>query len=73
MLAVILVAAFLAVSITSGGKRFRWFGRTMQAESFKAGLSADKVKRTADGIETGVKDVFRKGEGFIRRIRGKRG
>ena len=71
LLVLVLLAAFLAVSITDGGKGFRWFGRTVQAGSFKAGRDADKVKTAADKIETGAKNVFRKGECIIKRVRGK--
>ena len=72
LLAIVLLVVLLAVSIKSGGKRFRQFGLSVQSESYKAGRKADKVKAVAGGIEAGVKSFFSKGELFIKRIKGKR-
>ena len=56
-LAVILSLAFLAISIRSGGERFRWFGHKVQFESDKVGRSADNIKKTAGSFEAGAKKI----------------
>ncbi len=66
-----MLAAFLAVSIRSGGEKFRWFGHKVEVESVRVGEKADSVKHVAGRIEGGAKKTIRTAEGIVNGIRKK--
>ncbi|MGD0885426.1 MAG: hypothetical protein ABSA46_11250 [Thermodesulfovibrionales bacterium] len=49
-LTLIALIAFVALSLLSGGEKFRWFGRTVERESERVGKSADKLKGESDAV-----------------------
>ncbi|GAB4406389.1 MAG: hypothetical protein OHK0032_01370 [Thermodesulfovibrionales bacterium] len=58
----IVIVVFVAISLWSGGERFRWFGRKVEQQSERVGEKADMLKvrgeRVLKGIEN-LRDRFR--------------
>lgn len=59
-LAVIAIIAFVVISLSSGGEKFRWFGKKVGQESEKVGEKADKLKETGDKTMKGVEKAKEK-------------
>ncbi|HAM51011.1 MAG TPA: hypothetical protein DCP92_10110 [Nitrospiraceae bacterium] len=59
-LALITLLAFVALSLLSGGEKFRWFGREVERGSEKVGESADKLKGKSDEILKGIQKTKKK-------------
>jgi|Deesub1362B_J571_1020462.scaffolds.fasta_scaffold00011_11 hypothetical protein len=60
----IVVIVWLVLSLSMGGKPFRWFGqkaeeagKTIKQKSEKVAEEADKVKEQKKAIEEGVKEL----------------
>ncbi len=70
-LVAIILAAFLAISLRSGGEKFRWFGQKVEVESVKVGRKADNVKYVAGKIENGARNTIRTAKGIVNGIRKK--
>lgn len=55
------VIVFIALSLYSGGEKFRWFGKKVQQQSEKVGEKADRIKQDSDkvikGVEKGAEKV----------------
>lgn len=66
---IIAILVFIALSVMSGGEKFRWFGRTVGQQSEKIGDEADKLKEKTEKIKTGIDDTKEK----IRDLKGKKG
>ncbi len=45
---------FIALSIYSGGEKFRWFGKKVEQQSEKVGDKADKIKKGSDTVIKGI-------------------
>ena len=68
VLAVITVIAFIVLSLSSGGEKFRWFGKKVEQQSEKIGEKADVLKEKSDG----VKKTFEKTKEKIGDLTGKK-
>jgi hypothetical protein len=53
-LIVLAAVVFIALSIYSGGERFRWFGKKVEQQSEKMGEKADKIKKSSDTVIRGI-------------------
>lgn len=53
-LSILAAVVFIAVSIYSGGEKFRWFGKKVEQQSEKVGKEADKVRETSDKVMKGI-------------------
>lgn len=53
-LAVIALAVFIALSLTSGGEKFRWFGKKVAKQSEDVGEKADKLKEKTGDVAKGI-------------------
>jgi len=51
---------FVALSIYSGGDKFRWFGKKVEQQSEKVGEKADKFKEGSDKVIKGVEQATEK-------------
>jgi len=47
LLCILVFFVFIALSVYSGGERFRWFGKKVELESQKVGEKADQISREA--------------------------
>lgn len=65
---VIILAIFIAASLYSGGKGFRWLGKTVEEQSEKIGEKADNLKEKSEKALKGVE----KAKGKIKSIAGKK-
>jgi hypothetical protein len=78
-LCILAAIVFVALSIYSGGEKFRWFGKRVEQESQKVGEKADMIKKgsvtvmkgigkTADTVKeiTGTKDEKKEKDGKSR-------
>lgn len=59
-LAVIAAIAFLIISLSSGGDKFRWFGKKVEEKTESLGEKADKIKKASDKTMEGVKKAKEK-------------
>jgi hypothetical protein len=57
---IIVLLAFLILSLTSGGEKFRWFGKEVQNQSEKIGEIADEIREQGEWISKGIGGVKRK-------------
>lgn len=53
-LGILVAVVFIALSIYSGGERFRWFGKKVEQQSEKVGEKADKIKKGSDIVIKGI-------------------
>ena len=51
---IIVLLTFLILSLTSGGEKFRWFGKEVQKQSEKVGEIADEIREKGEWITTGL-------------------
>ncbi|HWR58503.1 MAG TPA: hypothetical protein VN328_06415 [Thermodesulfovibrionales bacterium] len=51
---ILAVVVFIALSVYSGGDKFRWFGTKVKQESEKVGEKADKIKKGSDTVMKGI-------------------
>ncbi len=54
-LGIIAAVVFVALSIYSGGEKFRWFGKKVEQQSEKVGEKADKLKKGSDIVINGIR------------------
>jgi len=59
-LCIIAGIVFIALSIYSGGEKFRWFGKKVEQESEKVGEKADKIKQGSDKVIKGIEQTTEK-------------
>ena len=59
-LAFIVLIVFIALSLLSGGEKFRRFGKQVERESEKVGESADKIKGTSVEVMRGIEKTKKK-------------
>lgn len=57
---VIILAIFIAASLYSGGKEFRWFGKKVKEQSEKIGEKADNLKEKSESVIKGVEEAKEK-------------
>lgn len=53
-LAVIAAIAFLIISLSSGGDKFRWFGKKVEEKTEDLSKKADRIKETSDRVMRGI-------------------
>ena len=59
-LVIIVLVAFVVLSIYSGGEKIRWFGREVEDESRRLGETADRIKEKSDQLMKGMKTTREK-------------
>ncbi len=57
VLCILALIVFVALSIYSGGERFRWFGKKVEQESEKVGEKADKLKEGSEKVMKGIEQT----------------
>jgi hypothetical protein len=57
---IIVLLAFLILSLTSGGEKFRWFGKEVQKQSEKIGEMADEIREKGEWLSKGLDRTKRK-------------
>ena len=67
-LALFAIIAFIALSFTSGGEKFRWFGTAVKEKSEEVGEKADSLKQKSEKVMKGVE----KAKGTIDSLTGKK-
>jgi len=67
-LAILAITAFIFLSFTSGGERFRRFGTAVKEKSEEVGDKADSLKEEGEKVIKGVE----KAKGEIETLRGKK-
>lgn len=60
LLCVLAFIVFVAVSIYSGGEKFRWFGKKVGQESERMGEQADRIKRGSEKVIKGIEQTTEK-------------
>lgn len=53
-LGILAAIVFIALSIYSGGEKFRWFGKKVEQQSEKVGDKADMIKKGSDSVIKGI-------------------
>lgn len=59
-LCILAAIVFVALSLYSGGDKFRWFGKKVEQQSEKVGEKADKFKEGSDKVIKGVEQATEK-------------
>lgn len=59
-LCIVAAIVFVALSIYSGGEKFRWFGKKVEQQSEKVGEKADKLKEGGDKVMKGIEQTTEK-------------
>jgi hypothetical protein len=59
-LCILAAIVFVALSLYSGGDKFRWFGKKVEQQSEKVGEKADKFKEGSDKVIRGVEQATEK-------------
>ncbi|MFN3480461.1 MAG: hypothetical protein ACK415_08750 [Thermodesulfovibrionales bacterium] len=59
-LAIIAAIAFLIISLSSGGDKFRWFGKKVEEKTEDLGKKADMIKETGDKAKKGIEKAKEK-------------
>ncbi|MCL4475019.1 MAG: hypothetical protein M1508_02160 [Nitrospirae bacterium] len=59
-LCIIAVIVFIALSMYSGGEKFRWFGKKVEQQSEKVGEKADKIKHGSEKVIRGIEQTTEK-------------
>lgn len=67
-LVVFAIIAFVALSLKSGGEKFRWLGSAVKQESEKVGEKADAFKEKSQKVVEGIE----KTKGAIEGLTGKK-
>jgi methyl-accepting chemotaxis protein len=57
LLSFILLIAFIAISIKSGGEPFRWLGDLFREGTYEFSETADMIKESSDGIKNTVEET----------------
>jgi hypothetical protein len=63
-LCILAFIVFVALSIYSGGERFRWFGKKVEQQSEKMGEKADKIKQGSEKVIKGIEQTTEKVKEF---------
>lgn len=63
-LCIVAAIVFVALSIYSGGEKFRWFGKKVEQQSEKVGEKADKIKQGSDKVIKGIEQTTEKVKEF---------
>ena len=61
---IVLLIAFIAFSVYSGGEKFRWFGKKVEQESQKVGEKADQIKQASEKVIKGIEKTTEKVKEF---------
>jgi hypothetical protein len=61
---IVLLIAFIAFSVYSGGEKFRWFGKKVEQESQKVGEKADRIKQGSETVIKGIEKTTEKVKEF---------
>ena len=56
-LCIIGFIVFVAISVYSGGEKFRWFGKKVEQQSEKVGNKADKIKKGSEKVIKGIEQT----------------
>jgi methyl-accepting chemotaxis protein len=59
--AFILIVAFIAFALTSGGEKFRWFGTTVKDVSTDLGETADLLNQATQDIKSATNTIRKTG------------
>ena len=59
--ALVLIVAFLAFALTSGGEKFRWFGETVHDVSNDIGETADLLNQATQDIKNATNTIRKTG------------
>ncbi len=59
-LCILAAVVFIALSIYSGGEKFRWFGKKVEQESERVGEKADRIKKSTDSVVKGIEKTTEK-------------
>ncbi len=57
LLALVLIVAFIAFALTSGGEKFRWFGETVMDVSNDIGETADLLNQATQDIKNATNTI----------------
>lgn len=57
---IIAVIVFVAISLYSGGEKFRWLGKKVERESERVGDKADKLKEKSETVMKGIEKTKEK-------------
>ncbi len=61
---IVLLIAFIAFSMYSGGEKFRRFGEKVELGSQKMGEKADQIKQESEKVITGIEKTTEKVKEF---------
>jgi len=64
LLCILAFFVFIALSVYSGGERFRWFGKKVEQESKKMGEKADQIKEGSETVIKGIEKTTEKVKDF---------
>ena len=64
LLCIFIFIVFIALSVYSGGEKFRWFGKKVEQESQKVGEKADQIKKGSESVIKGVEQTTEKVKEF---------
>ena len=64
LLCILVFFVFIALSVYSGGERFRWFGKKVELESQKVGEKADQIKQGSEEVIKGMEKTTEKVKEF---------
>jgi hypothetical protein len=64
LLCILIFLVFIALSVYSGGEKFRWFGKEVEKESQKVGEKADQIKKGSEKVIKGVEETTEKVKEF---------
>lgn len=53
-LSLITLIAFLILSLSSGGEKFRWFGKKVEEKTESLGRIADSIKEKSNKVMKGI-------------------
>jgi hypothetical protein len=53
-LCILAAIVFVALSIYSGGEKFRWFGKKVEQQSEKVGERADRIRKGSETVMRGI-------------------
>lgn len=64
LLAIVAIVAFIALALTSGGEKFRWFGNTVSDVSDDLGETADLLNQATEDLKSATHTIRKTGKKF---------
>lgn len=64
LLCILIFIVFIALSVYSGGEKFRWLGKKVEQESKKVGEKADQIKEGSETVIKGIEQTTEKVKEF---------